>query len=61
MRAEAVHGAHRIFGAMLEMITASKMRRVSASWRFHGIRRDSFEFDGDHFTVDADENSAARK
>ena len=46
---------------MLEMITASKMRRIERELRFRGIRHDSFRFDADHFTVDADESSAARK
>jgi hypothetical protein len=56
----AVHGARGFFTAMLEMITASKMRRIERELRFRGIRHDSFRFDADHFTADADEGSAAR-
>ena len=47
----AVHGARGFFSAMLEMITASKMRRIERELRF----------DADHFTADDDESSAARK
>jgi hypothetical protein len=57
----AVHGARGFFSAMLEMITASKMRRIERELRFRGIRHDSFRFDADHFTADDDESSAARK
>jgi hypothetical protein len=57
----AVHGARGFFSAMLEMIAASKMRRIERELRFHEIRRDSFRFDGYHFTTDADESSDARK
>ena len=34
----AVHGARGFFSAMLEMITASKMRRIERELRFRGIR-----------------------
>jgi hypothetical protein len=50
----AARGARGFFGAMLEMIAASKMRRIERELRVRGVRYDSVRFDGDRFTSDAD-------
>jgi hypothetical protein len=57
----AVSGLRALVGAMLKILAAAKIRRIERELRIRGIRYDSVRFDGNRFTADADESSAARR
>jgi hypothetical protein len=43
-------GARALFGAVLRIITAAKLRRIEREFRIHGPRHDWLRIDDDHFT-----------
>jgi hypothetical protein len=43
-------GAEALFGAVLRIIAAAKLRRIEREFRIHGPRHDWLRIDDDHFT-----------
>ena len=56
----AARGARGLFSAMLEIITAAKIRRIDRELRIRGVRYDSVKLDGDRFVADHDGRSGQR-